>query len=619
MKSSYLKTAALFLTAGFLFGAAPAMETTAAELQPQTIVGEQEDEIAQTYTITFVNDMGSNYPKSITAENGSFVTIPMTIPRVVGYQFRYWYYMADTEQSNENGDDQTAGLNMVKVNPGETIQLTRDMELRPGWQGDGVIRGTIPAYQDVTIYYPTSEAWVEFIPKEDGLYAFTTSPSDMDTVGELLDMYGRKQEDDDSGEGKAFRFEHTCKQYTSYVTGIRLKSEEETGSFTLVIERIPYIVTNPEDVTLKSGQTARFHAEANGQNLQYRWYYSTDKGTTWKKAPGASAMTDTYETEVTLNQNDVLVKCVVTDDCNHTVSTTAAKIIVPKTIDITSQPRSVTIKEGEKATFKVEATGKGLTYQWLYSTDAGKTWKASTGASATTNAFSITGAPKWNGMLVKCEITDQEGAKLTSSQARLTVLPKPAITGQPQSITVNDGVKATFKVTATGDGLTYQWFYSKDAGKTWKASTGASATTSTFSITGAPKWNGMLVRCEITDKRGDKITSSQAKLTVKYAPVITSQPQNVTVMEGNKAKFKVVANGEGLTYQWYYSMDGGKTWKASNAASATTSEFTITGAAKWNNMQLKCVLTSAGGLKTTSNSAALSVRAALGTPGYDQN
>jgi len=120
----------------------------------------------------------------------------------------------------------------------------------------------------------------------------------------------------------------------------------------------------------------------------------------------------------------------------------------------------------------------------------------------------------------------------------------------------------------------------------------------------------MQLKCVITDQNGGNVTTSVAKLTVAAAPApltISTQPANVTVASGVKASFQVAAAGEGITYQWYYSMDGGATWKISTAASATTATFSITGSAKWNGMMLRCEVADQNGAKATSNAAVLTV------------
>ena len=45
----------------------------------------------------------------------------------------------------------------------------------------------------------------------------------------------------------------------------------------------------------------------------------------------------------------------------------------------------------------------------------------------------------------------------------------PTITGQPSDYTGVVGGTATMKVTANGSGLKYQWYVSKDSGKSWNS------------------------------------------------------------------------------------------------------------------------------------------------------
>jgi len=278
---------------------------------------------------------------------------------------------------------------------------------------------------------------------------------------------------------------------------------------------------------------------------------------------------------------------------------------------IVSQPKSLSAVIGTKASFTVKATGEGLTYQWKYSMDNGATWKASTAASAKTATFSITAAEKWNGMKLFCQVTNRDGNVVKSSVAKLTVIPQTIITMQPANVTALSGTKISFTVKATGVGLTYQWKYSMDNGATWKVPTAESAKTATFSITAAEKWNGMKLFCRVTDASGTVTKTSVAKLTVIPKPVISIQPANVGVNEGEKASFTVKATGEGLTYQWKYSMDNGATWKMPTAASAKTATFSITAADQWNGMKLFCRVTDKHGQSVTTKVVSLTV---LGGP-----
>ncbi|MBR0144786.1 MAG: hypothetical protein IJM21_11510 [Clostridia bacterium] len=268
---------------------------------------------------------------------------------------------------------------------------------------------------------------------------------------------------------------------------------------------------------------------------------------------------------------------------------------------ITTQPTAVTAANGKTATFKVVASGTGLTYQWQYSSD-GKAWKTPSFTSNTAT-ISMTANASRNGLLFRCVVTNSAGSA-TSNAVRLTVSGvKPVITTQPAAVTVANGKTATFKVVASGTGLTYQWQYSSD-GKTWKTPSFTS-NAATVSMTANASRNGLLFRCVVKNSYGT-VTSNAARLTVSgVKPAITTQPTAVTATAGSKATFKVVASGTGLTYQWQYSSDGGKTWKTpsftSNAASVTMDATSAR-----NGLLFHCVVTNAAG-SVTSNAVKLTV------------
>ena len=120
----------------------------------------------------------------------------------------------------------------------------------------------------------------------------------------------------------------------------------------------------------------------------------------------------------------------------------------------------------------------------------------------------------------------------------------PVITRQPRNRTVQEGQTATFSVTATGNPpLTYQWL---EGGVVIDGATQSRYTTPP--TTSAD--NGTLYSVIVTNPNGS-VTSNQAKLTVLFAPVITDQPDDVSVRAGQSATFRVTAIGTApLTYQW---------------------------------------------------------------------
>ena len=88
-------------------------------------------------------------------------------------------------------------------------------------------------------------------------------------------------------------------------------------------------------------------------------------------------------------------------------------------------------------------------------------------------------------------------------------------------------------------------------------------------------------------------------------PVITSQPQDVTVKDGEAATFTVVADGKDLTYQWQRDKgrgEGFKDYEGQNRASCITGNV----GESCNGFQYRCIVSNSAGF-VTSRSATLTV------------
>ena len=181
---------------------------------------------------------------------------------------------------------------------------------------------------------------------------------------------------------------------------------------------------------------------------------------------------------------------------------------------------------------------------------------------------------------------------------------KPEITGQPESVTVNEGKKASFSVTAEGEDLEYQWYYRTSPSGAWKKIS-SKGTSATYTLTAKAKHNGYQYRC-LVQNAGGEAYSDAAELTVIAKPVITTQPASKTVQEGKKVTFKVKAKGENLKYQWYYRTSATGTWKKVTSK-GTSASLTITVKAKQNGYQYRCLVKNAAG-KVYSKAAKLKVK-----------
>ena len=263
------------------------------------------------------------------------------------------------------------------------------------------------------------------------------------------------------------------------------------------------VVKQPKSVTASDGADVSFTVGAKGDGLKYQWYYRTAGADTWKKSSCTEA---TYTTEMKVDRHGRQVYCKVTDEYGNTAKSKTVSMKLP-VAKITSQPKSVTISAGETATFSVEATGEGLTYQWYYRSKSDSPWKKSSCTEAT---YTTEMKADRNGRQVYCKVTDQYGFTAKSDTATMK-LPVMKITKQPKSTTKAIGETAKFTVTATGDGLQYQWQYKKAGSDTWK---NASSTSDTYSLTVKSSHDGRKFRCKITDAYGNTVKTKTVTLTL---------------------------------------------------------------------------------------------------------
>jgi len=115
----------------------------------------------------------------------------------------------------------------------------------------------------------------------------------------------------------------------------------------------------------------------------------------------------------------------------------------------------------------------------------------------------------------RCRVSDASGAYKYSSYATLVVKEPLAIISSPKRQTVEAGEKARFTVQATGEDLTYQWYYRKPGTTDWTKSTAGSADEATLSVTAKNYLNGYQYRCKVTDDGGNYKYSSYATLVIE--------------------------------------------------------------------------------------------------------
>ncbi|HEY4897145.1 MAG TPA: immunoglobulin domain-containing protein, partial [Solirubrobacteraceae bacterium] len=165
-------------------------------------------------------------------------------------------------------------------------------------------------------------------------------------------------------------------------------------------------------------------------------------------------------------------------------------------------------------------------------------------AGASASALSLAGTPFAGAALIRT--------------AETPVAPK--ITKQPVSQIVEEGQSVSFEAVATGvPAPTVQWEVSVNAGASYTQIEGASSKVLTIASAKTSE-NADKFRAVFTNASG-KATSTAVLLTVRKSPVVTKQPSDQTVEEGQSAVFEAAATGfPAPTVQWELSTDGGTTW-----------------------------------------------------------
>ncbi|MCR5203457.1 MAG: hypothetical protein K6E47_00195 [Lachnospiraceae bacterium] len=350
-------------------------------------------------------------------------------------------------------------------------------------------------------------------------------------------------------------------------------------------------------VTIPANEAVNFEIGAAGKGLKYLWQYKAKGDDTW--TDWTSKTTPIISVAYAPYRDGMSFRCKVTNFEGRVLFSREVELRYETPFAITKQPTNSTVDPGGTAKFSVTATGKDLKYLWQYK-EAGKSnWVDWT--SKTTASISVAYAAYRDGMSLRCVVTDETGAKLTSDVVKLNYNSVFSITAQPVSATVDVNNLAYFEVKAEGKGLKYLWQY-KEAGKSsWTDWT--SKTTSKISVAYAASRDGMSLRCIVTDSSGNKLTSNTVTLNYNNPLAITGQPVSIAVNENSLANFEVKATGKGLKYLWQYKEKGKSTW--TNWTSKTTAKISVAYAAYRDGMSFRCVVTDSLGNKLTSKAAAL--------------
>lgn len=300
---------------------------------------------------------------------------------------------------------------------------------------------------------------------------------------------------------------------------------------------VPTISANPLSQKICVGSPVTFSVTTNMTNGTYEW---RKNGVTLVKNT-SNTYTIPSVTLADAGSYDVIVA----DNCNPAIAfkqSTAAVLTVAEAPKIVTQPiSSKVICENANDTLRVRATGTDLTYQWRLN--------GSNISGATSADYIINNMDNTKDGTYDCVVSGYCSPAETSTTSQLTAAMRPRFTSQPNNQDICPGTPATLAVVATGQNLEYQWY--KD-GVIIPDAINASYTIAKYSYNNNGQYY-CAVKSNIPNPNNCQLTvqSRQVKLTGFPAPTITTHPTSTDVCVGSRLSLQVVAQGSGISYQWF--------------------------------------------------------------------
>jgi|GEM_PF-1000908 len=375
-----------------------------------------------------------------------------------------------------------------------------------------------------------------------------------------------------------------------------------TGATTVTVNDDVVITSQPVVTqTACSGNSVSIAVAATGTGLTYQWR----KGVT----PLANGGNISGANSATLILNPVATGDAAAD-YNVVVSGTApcaavtsdnSALLVNEAVNITTQPVTQTLCSGNSVSFTATATGSGLAYQWQRNGSPLADGGDISGANTTTlNITNLTAANAGNYTVVVSGLAPCNA--VTSGIAVLSVNTAVSIDVQPaDTVAVCATFPASFTVSASGTGLTYQWFRGIFPG---------TPVVNNANISGAGTASLQINQASIADVDEyyvvvsglapcTLVQSAYTHLSVDQTITINQQPVSQTVCTGSDVQFVVVASAgpDPLNYQW---RKGGV-----DIPGATDDTLNVIGATAADAGLYRVVITGIAGCVTSLSSVAI--------------
>lgn len=297
-------------------------------------------------------------------------------------------------------------------------------------------------------------------------------------------------------------------------------------------EAIPTITTQPSSLTLNENQSANLSVVVKGYpapNLQ--WYMN---GSAISGATGSTLNISSIQ------RQQAGQYFVIASNSMGSVQSQNADIQVHYRPEITLQPQSISINEGQSTSLNVVVQENPTpSYQWYFNGSV-----ISGANSATLNLNNIQRQQAGSYFVI---VTNSAGVVQSQSvDVDVIIYSSPVITSQPTCVVVNEGQSTALNFGASGNPVpSYQWYFNGAAI--------SGANSETLSLNNIQRQQSGSYFVIATNLVGS-VQSENVTISVQYAPEITTQPLSVTINESQTTSLIAMASGSPApTYQWYFN------------------------------------------------------------------
>ena len=340
------------------------------------------------------------------------------------------------------------------------------------------------------------------------------------------------------------------------------------------------VTVTPTTATLFASQTQSFSATVTG---------SGNTAVTWSINPssaGSISSSGLYTAPSSIPAGQTVT----------VIATSVADFTKTATATVTLQPVALTVTPGTASMFRGQA--QQFTATVTGNTNTSVTWSVSPSVGSISAAGVYT-APASVPATQTVTVKATSVADNTKFATATVTLQPVAVVVAPPTASLFDSQTQQFTATITG---------ATDTSVTWTISPSnkGSISASGLYTAPAPITSAQTVTVTATSV-ADNTKSATATVTLNSpaAPVIATQPQNLTVVTGQTGSFSATAIGGGLAYQWQSKASGAGSFTNINGALASTYTPPATVPAD-NGTQFRVVVTNSQG-SVTSNAATMTV------------